>query len=189
MAILGYNTIGATTSGNVTGDGTFGSRFTTTEDGTITDINAYVRINAPGTATMRVAVFAVGAGNTVQATPLATSATAVNVTNTSFAWVSCPISYTFAAGTDLWLFAWVDPSGIPTDYNYAADVNAIANTIMFAWANSYPNWSTVGDGSNEAYDLAYASIYANYTPSTPSSIGVPSFTGVQSFTGIQSVTM
>lgn len=166
MAILGYNTVPGTTSGNLTGDVCFGSRFTATQSGSVTDIVAYVKLNAAGSAPMRVAIFGVGSGGVINPTPLAESAGTVNVTSTSFAWYSCPISYNIVSGTDYWLFAWVDASGLSSDYNYAADVNLISNSIALAWANTYPSWSTVGDGTNEAYDLAYAGIYANFTPTS-----------------------
>ncbi len=189
MAILGYNTAGSVTSGAVSGDTNFGSRFTATESGTITQISAYVKLTVAGTAPMRVAVFNVGAGNTIGSL-VAESTGSANVTSTSFAWVTVPISAAIVGGQGYWIFAWPDTSGISGGgYNYAADVNAINNTIAISWANTFPNWSTTGNGSNEAYDLAYASIYADYTPDGPPQFGIPSVKGVQSFTGIKSITI
>lgn len=185
MAIFGYNTIGSVTSGALGGDTLIGSRFTAPESGTLNSISAYVRLDSAGTAPMRVAIFANTGSNTIGSL-IASSAGTVDVTNTSFAWVSVPITASLVGGTDYWIFAWIDTTGFSGTWRYVADVNAIANSIALCWANSAPSWSTVGDGSNEAYDLAYVTIIGDYTPANPL-YGKSSFTSIQSFTGIKSI--
>lgn len=155
---LGYTTIGAVPLSGVTDSTTLGSRFTASQSGTVTSIKVYTNLGASGTATLRVAIFSNGGGNTIGT--LIASSSPVNVTNTSPQWIDVPISASVSGSTDYWLFAWGDASGFSSDFTYYADSNAISNTIVTAFGNSYPNWSTVGDGVNENYDLGYMSIYA-----------------------------
>lgn len=188
MATFGYTIAGSVTSGAVSGDTNVGGRFTAPESGTITQISAWLKLTAAGTAPVRVAVFNNGAGNTIGSL-VAESPGSVNLTSTSFVWVDVPITAAIVGGQDYWIFAWPDTSGISGGgYNYAADVNAISNTIAISWANSFPSWSTTGDGTNEGYDLAYLTIKAEYTPANPL-YGTPKLIGVQSITGIQSITL
>lgn len=162
MATLGYTTIGGTPLGPITDSTTLGSRFAATQSGTVTSIKVYTNIGAAGTATFRVAIFSNGGGNTIGT--LIASSSPVNVTNTTAQWVDVPISASITTGNEYWLFAWGDASGFSSDFTYYADANAIPNTIVTSFGNSYPNWATVGDGVNENYDLGYLSIYAEFTP-------------------------
>lgn len=155
---LGYTAIGGISLGPITDSTTLGSRFTASQSGTVTSIKVYTNINASGTAGLRVAIFANTGSNTIGS--LIASSSPVNVTNTSPQWIDVPISASVTGSTDYWLFAWGDASGFSSDFTYYADANAISNTIVTAFGNSYPNWSTVGDGVNENYDLGYMSIYA-----------------------------
>lgn len=161
---FGYQTIGGVTLGPITDSTTLGSRFTCANTGTLTSITVRTNIGASGTATLRVAIFSNGGGNTIGT--LIASSSPVNVTNTSPQWIDVPISASVTASTDYWIFAWGDASGFSSDFTYYADANAISNTIVTSFGNSYPNWSTVGDGVNENYDLGYLSIYANGTSSS-----------------------
>ncbi len=178
---LGYTTIGGVSLSPITDSTTLGSRFTASQSGTVTSIKVYTNINASGTATFRVAIFSNGGSNTIGS--LIASSSPVNVTNTSPQWIDVPISASVSASTDYWLFAWGDASGFSSDFTYYADANAISNTIVTAFGNSYPNWSTVGDGVNENYDLGYMSIYAEVTVSGGTDINVDTGLGVVSYTG------
>lgn len=185
MAIIGNTTIGGTTAGPITGDTALGGLVTATFSGTLVRIYAYLNINSVGTAPMRVAIFAKAANNTV-GDLIASSSSFVNVTNTSPQWISCNISAFVVQGVDYWLFAWVDPSGIPTSYNMYVTTGAPTNTKMTAFSLSpFGNWAQIGDGANENYQTETLSIYAEVNAGQ----GTPSFIGVQSITGIQSITI
>ena len=160
---FGYETIGSVTLSGVTDSATLGGRFTCPTDGDLTSITVRTNIGASGTATFRVAIFTNTGSNTIGT--LVASSSPINVTNTTPRWIDVPISATLSASTDYWIFAWGDASGFSSDFTYYADANAIPNSIVTAFGNSYPNWSTVGDGVNENYDQGYLSIFANVTPS------------------------
>jgi hypothetical protein len=155
---LGYTTIGSVPLSGVTDSATLGSRFTASQSGNVTSIKVYTNIGASGTATLRVAIFANTGSDTIGS--LIASSSPVNVTNTSPAWIDVPISASVAGGNDYWLFAWGDASGFSSDFTYYADANSDPNSIVTSFGNSYPNWSTVGDGVDENYDLGNLSIYA-----------------------------
>lgn len=157
MAIIGYTTIGSVSLGPITDSTTLGSRYTCPATGTLTKIKVRNNIGASGTATFRVAIFTNTGSNTIGT--LVASSSPVNVTNTTAQWIDVPITASVTSGQDYWLFAWGDASGFSSDFTYYADGNSVANTIVTSFSNSYPNWSTVGDGVNENYDLGYMSIY------------------------------
>lgn len=162
-SIFGYDTIGAVTLSGITDSTTLGSRFTCGITGSVTAIKVYTNINASGTATLRVAIFSNTGSDTIGT--LIASSSPVNVTNTSPQWIDVPISASVNASTDYWLFAWGDASGFSSDFSYYADANSDPNSIVTSFGNSYPTWSTVGDGVDENYDLGNMSIYANVTAS------------------------
>jgi hypothetical protein len=155
---LGYTTIGSVPLSGVTDSATLGSRFTASQSGNVTSIKVYTNIGASGTATLRVAIFANTGSDTIGS--LIASSSPVNVTNTSPAWIDVPISASVTGGNDYWLFAWGDASGFSSDFTYYADGNSDPNSIVTSFGNSYPNWSTVGDGVDENYDQGNLSIYA-----------------------------
>jgi len=155
---LGYTTIGSVPLSGVTDSATLGSRFTASQSGNVTSIKVYTNIGASGTATLRVAIFANTGSDTIGS--LIASSSPVNVTNTSPVWIDVPISASVTGGDDYWLFAWGDASGFSSDFTYYADANTDPNSIVTSFGNSYPNWSTVGDGVDENYDLGNLSIYA-----------------------------
>ena len=155
---LGYTTIGSVPLSGVTDSATLGSRFTASQSGNVTSIKVYTNIGASGTATLRVAIFANTGSDTIGS--LIASSSPVNVTNTSPAWIDVPISASVTGGNDYWLFAWGDASGFSSDFTFYADANSDPNSIVTSFNNSYPNWSTVGDGVDENYDLGNLSIYA-----------------------------
>lgn len=186
-SIFGYNVIGTGTGGGVnalTGDTIVGSKFTATENGTITKIWGYLFINASGTAQVRAAVYSDSSGTFD--VPLATSASFTNLTSTTGTWVGVDITYNIVAGVTYWLCVWCDPSGIPTTYGINYDWIGTL-TIGITWGNTYPTWPNPV-GANEAYDNATASIYADYTPDNPAYGKIPSFTNLFSVTGLQSIT-
>jgi hypothetical protein len=155
---LGYTTIGSVPLSGVTDSATLGSRFTASQSGNVTSIKVYTNIGASGTATLRVAIFANTGSDTIGS--LIASSSPVNVTNTSPAWIDVPISASVTGGNDYWLFAWGDASGFSSDFTYYADGNSDPNSIVTSFGNSYPDWSTVGDGVDENYDQGNLSIYA-----------------------------
>jgi len=158
---LGQSTIGATPLSGITDSTTLGSRYTASQSGTISSIKVYTNIGASGTAGLRVAIFSNGGGDTIGS--LIASSIEVSVTNTSPQWIDVPISASVTGGNDYWLFAWGDASGFSSDFTYYADANSDPNSIVISFGNSYPTWSTVGDGIDENYDLANMSIYAVVT--------------------------
>lgn len=179
---LGYTTIGAVALSGVTDSATIGSRFTASQSGTVTSIKVYTNIGASGTATLRVAIFSNGGGNTIGS--LIASSSPVNVTNTSPQWIDVPISASVSGSTDYWLFAWGDASGFSSDFTYYADSNAISNSIVTSFGNTYPDWSTVGDGVDENYDLGYMSIYAVVEVAGGTDTNVDTGLGVITYNGL-----
>jgi hypothetical protein len=117
---LGYTTIGSVPLSGVTDSATLGSRFTASQSGNVTSIKVYTNINASGTATFRVAIFANTGSDTIGS--LIAQSSPVNVTNTSPAWIDVPISASVTGGNDYWLFAWGDASGFSSDFTSSMSV-------------------------------------------------------------------
>lgn len=170
---FGYTTLG--TSGELNLDSTTvaAGRFTVPNDCTIVDyVSAYLRLEAAGTCPVSCAIFTNAGGDTI-GTEIGRQTSAVNLTSTSNTQIDvpCNIDLTAYQGQDVWLFVWCDSSSTGNAWHVPYDLNAVTNTIYISWANSYNDWSTVPNTPNEAYDLAYPSIWATYqVASSPTNV-------------------
>lgn len=165
MATIGNTTIGGSAAGPITGDTTIGALVTSSVTGSLTKIWAYININAAGTAPMRAAIFNNGPSNTIGSL-IASSASFVNITNTSPQWIGVDVSASVVSGTQYWLFVWADPSGFSSDYNLYFDAGGPSNTEAIAFGiGTFGDWSQVGDGTNENYTTNVMSIYGDVTTS------------------------
>lgn len=152
MAVLGYNTIGAT-SGTIIR--WWACKFTATEAGTTDDINCYFA--GLITVNYKMVIWADNAG--VPGAQLAVSAQGSK--NTTPGWETQSITYSFADNEVLWLGfiaedwcdSWWDTNGTT---NQQTEMNE-----DYTGYPTVPNPPTV----NQQNDLNM-SIYLNYTPST-----------------------
>jgi hypothetical protein len=149
MAILGYNTIGGSSTAGFTFSG-YGCKFTPSENGTIQSITAY--IVSTGSANFIPVIYSDVAG--VPTTLLATGSQ--GNFDTTPAWQTAPITYFMTSGVPIWLGLIVN-DGLRINYDAGS-----ANQSYESSGVSYPtpnNPEAVFDDFNEQM-----SIYATYSP-------------------------
>lgn len=156
MSTLGFTGIGAQTS--VSG-AQLGSKFVTSEVGTISKMSVYVPDVGLGTDSVRVAIYSDVAGTPT--TKLAESSGAVALTATG--WTDVTISYGFSAGVTLWLMYFKSGTEGSVSYDTPGDVT---DQMAYYLGGTYPTWSDPF-GFSGVLDRK-ASIYATYTSGAPS---------------------
>lgn len=167
--ILGYNTIGASTTTTAKGQAT---KFTTTEAGEIYEIVCYSKCSIP--INHRYGVFSdVGGANPI-GTKLAE--TANGVLGDTYAWRTLALTtpYTFTMGETLWLREITDDT---LEYVYdagATDQHAQTNPEFELLVHS--GFLAPVDPVDGLY-AAQSSIYANYTPAA-AGLAISKRTGV-----------
>ena len=182
MAIVGDNVIRGTVS-NFTNSSYFAHSIVMPEDGSITNIVAYVN-TLGATADMAVSLFSVDGGGAIL--NLLASGTATGVVNGTPAWVSVNFSspYNALSGVTYFICFWVNDS-----HQVYYDAGS-TGTIVRQDGGTYPTWqdpNTHGAGYNVGTE--YLSVYANYTPTAGNATIAPgTIKGVQSIKGLQSIT-
>ncbi len=149
MSTLGYTGTGSTDTNSTA---IFGSKFTTAEAGTVSDITVYVASFTGGVA-IRAAIYSDSAG-----APSVLLAQSSEGTITGTGWIALPISYVFAPSVTLWLMSWRQDSLVTIGYATPGDVS---NQGAYSFDGTYPTWVTPLTGVS-ALDWK-VSIYANYT--------------------------
>lgn len=154
MAILGYNTIGA--SAFAVGVNYPICKFTASASGTITKLSAYLIKNFGGTTGARIAIYSDSSGS-VNAL-LASSSSDTTISGTA-GWYDFNISFAITNGVTYWFAVWATDVATVDFYYDGGGTNQLAVTTN---ATTPYTWET--PVSSPSYFNFVMSIYATYTP-------------------------